>query len=135
MTGHDEIFELLASSCLDTETNQALGIIRKEGPKLVLDTIRLPFERRFIENLITFSQDQSGTHQLWLNLKDIVLDQFGLDQNTQEQVDSKARTIFHEILNNYFPRIIPPKETRSFKPSKGFSSPSPSPPHSHSCLP
>ena len=89
---------------MDEETIQALEIIRQRGTKLIPSTTERPSEKRFLEAMAVFALDQSNLEELADDLQAMALDQPG-PKNTEEQLTSKARTLFYEILSRHFPEI------------------------------
>ena len=101
---HPETSRRAKLKCMDEETIQALEIIRQRGRKLTPSTIERPSEKRFLEDMTVFALDHSNLEELADDLQAMALDQSG-PKNTEEQLTTKARTLFYEILSHHFPEI------------------------------
>lgn len=87
---------------MNEDANQALEIIRREGPKLVLDIIPNIYERGTLEQLIDFSL---GAKNLWQTIRNTAIDQNGLIGLTPDRIDRQSMTYFHKILNHHLPQL------------------------------
>lgn len=89
---------------MNAETNRALEIIRRTANTLPLITITGVFPKGILEELTQFAFDQSNAKHLRQTVCHYAIHILGLGKTTNE-INLKAKELFHLFLNDYFPEI------------------------------
>jgi hypothetical protein len=93
---------------MNAEVDQALELIRKKAPTILLGTISNIYERGIIDYLICFAIDQSNPRKLWETIRNVTIGQLGIGV-TKAQMDNESDMLFNFVAKHQFPELTDPQ--------------------------